>query len=47
MDLEKYKKIFVQESSKYLDELDIILMKRKMICQISNCGAKSMARFTL
>ena len=27
MDLEKYKKIFVQESSKYLDELDIILIK--------------------
>jgi two-component system chemotaxis sensor kinase CheA len=27
MDLEKYKKIFVQEASKYLDELDIALIK--------------------
>lgn len=27
MDLEKYKKIFVQEASKYLDELDIFLIR--------------------
>jgi len=27
MDLEKYKKIFVQEASKYLDELDIVLIR--------------------
>jgi len=27
MDLEKYKKIFVQEANKYLDELDIVLIR--------------------